>query len=298
MDYIEYSIKKRKKERKIKLAAAVAMIAVAILIAFSVFRSGGDVNEKTTKGVSTETGTSEEAADTTLFEDVTTTKNRTEPPSSASAAATTTSSPREENTYEYAYAGFAPAVANTDISEWWLILVNRDNILPKDYSVTLAEAAPGTGVNLDSRVAPHYAKMYKAAGEDGVTLTPLSGHRRISTQKNNFENKISYYQNKGYSKAEATQLAAMIILPPGTSEHNAGLAMDICSLDESFEKSDEFAWLCENAAEYGFILRYPKDKTDITKITYEPWHWRYVGVKDAKKIKALGVCLEEYLEMY
>ena len=101
----------------------------------------------------------------------------------------------------------------------------------------------------------------------------------------------------GYSRVEATQMAATRILPPGTSEHNAGLAMDICvaSTSANFEQTDEFAWLMENAADYGFILRYPEDKQDITKITYEPWHWRYVGVENAKAMKASGECLEEYL---
>ena len=85
------------------------------------------------------------------------------------------------------------------------------------------------------------------------------------------------------------------ILPPGTSEHNAGLAMDIISQDVDFEKTKAFGWLQEHAQDYGFILRYPKDKEDITKITYEPGHWRYVGKEDAVKIKQSGVCLEEYL---
>ena len=78
-------------------------------------------------------------------------------------------------------------------------------------------------------------------------------------------------------------------------QHNAGLAMDICSLEQNFEDTKEFEWLCENAADYGFILRYPEDKQDITKIIYEPWHWRYVGVEAAKEMKASGECLEEYL---
>ena len=90
-------------------------------------------------------------------------------------------------------------------------------------------------------------------------------------------------------------MAATIILPPGTSEHNAGLAMDICSLEQSFDKTAEFRWLNEHAADYGFILRYTEEKQDVTKKIYEPWHWRYVGVENAKAIKASGKCLEEYL---
>ena len=199
--------------------------------------------------------------------------------------------------YEYAYAGFTPAYANVSISDWKMLLVNRDYILPEDYEVKLAPSITSDpdSMQLDYRVAPHYNEMYLAALEDGIELTPVSGYRSLTRQRNNFERKIEKYIDEGYSRAEATRMAAKIILPPGTSEHNAGLAMDICSLYESFENSAEFKWLSENAADYGFILRYPKDKQDITKIIYEPWHWRYVGVEAAKAMKASGECFEEYL---
>lgn len=196
--------------------------------------------------------------------------------------------------YAYAYAGFTPKQANMN-TQWNLLLVNRNYILPQDYSPDLSEAVKGSGVRMDSRVSPHYQEMYDAAKKDGITLTPLSGHRRISTQKTNFENKIQKYVNQGYDRAEATRMAAKIILPPGTSEHNAGLAMDIISLDVEFEETKAFAWLQEHAQDYGFILRYPKSKESITEITYEPWHWRYVGVPAAKAIKQSGQTLEEYL---
>lgn len=199
--------------------------------------------------------------------------------------------------YKYAYAGFSPAYADVNNTEWNLILVNRDYILPDDYEVKLAPAVESIpdGATLDYRVAPHYNEMYLAAQEDGINLEPLSGYRSVERQKNNFENKIDYYMDEGYDKIEATKLAATHILPPGTSEHNAGLAMDICSLYQDFDETDEFTWLNEHAADYGFILRYPKNKEDKTDIIYEPWHWRYVGVETAKKIKASGLCYEEYL---
>lgn len=199
--------------------------------------------------------------------------------------------------YAYAYAGFMPAYADMNVSDWRLILVNRDYILPDGYKPELANAVEGgyDDMYLDERVAPYYNEMYKAAYEDGIHLVPISGYRSVERQKNNFERKINTYMNDGYNKVEATQKAATIILPPGTSEHNAGLAMDICSLEQSFENTEEFRWLCENAADYGFILRYPEDKQDVTKIIYEPWHWRYVGVDAAKAMKASGECLEEYL---
>lgn len=209
----------------------------------------------------------------------------------------TTAAPQKISDYKYAYAGFEPAYANVDINDWKMILVNRDYILPDDYKVKLAPCITDDpdSLKLDYRVAPHYSEMYKAALEDGITLVPISGYRSVDRQERNFENKIEKYINQGYGRIEATQMAATIILPPGTSEHNAGLAMDICSLEQDFEDTKEFRWLSENAADYGFILRYPEDKQDITKIIYEPWHWRYVGVEVAKAMKSSGQCFEEYL---
>ncbi|MBR2869076.1 MAG: M15 family metallopeptidase [Clostridia bacterium] len=218
-------------------------------------------------------------------------------PSESAKPTNTTSKPADNSEYAYAYAGFSPAYADMNVADWKLILVNRDYILPDGYKPKLENAVDdGYGdIYLDERVAPHYNRMYEAAYKDGIHLAPISGYRSVDRQKRNFENKIDYYMDKGYSKVEATQKAATIILPPGTSEHNAGLAMDICSLEQNFEDTKEFRWLCENAADYGFILRYPEDKQDITKIIYEPWHWRYVGVDAAREMKASGECLEEYL---
>lgn len=199
--------------------------------------------------------------------------------------------------YAYAYAGFMPYYADMEVEDWRLILVNRDYILPDGYKPQLENSITDdpNSAKLDYRVAPYYNEMYLAAKADGVDLVPISGYRSVERQKNNFERKIQTYMDQGYDKIEATKEATTIILPPGTSEHNAGLAMDICSLYESFENTKEFKWLSENAADYGFILRYPEDKQDITKIIYEPWHWRYVGVDAAKEMKASGQCLEEYL---
>ena len=96
-------------------------------------------------------------------------------------------------------------------------------------------------------------------------------------------------------------MAAAVVNPPGYSEHNCGLAADLNSpehtgLDEGFENTAAFRWLCQHAGEYGFILRYPKGAEEKTEITYEPWHWRYVGVENAAKINASGLCFEEYIE--
>ena len=258
-----------------------------------------DANEDPALPTPTSAGQSDAASDAaattaSTTADATATITRTSATTTSTTSGTTVHSYSEGSDYAYAYAGYTPKQANMNV-QWNLLLVNRNYILPQDYSPELSEAVKGSGVRMDSRVSPHYQEMYDAAKKDGITLTPLSGHRRISTQKTNFENKINKYVNQGYDRAEATRMAAKIILPPGTSEHNAGLAMDIISLDVEFEQTKAFAWLQEHAQDYGFILRYPKDKEAITEITYEPWHWRYVGVPAAKAIKQSGQCLEEYL---
>ena len=250
----------------------------------------GDSSEPDVSGTQTQTQTQTAAAETTEAPETESKAEQTEAPTKAESV----------SEYAYAYAGFSPKLAEINEDKWYLMLVNRDYILPDDYTVKTAKTVIDIygGYDrgyLDYRVAPHFIEMYNAALEDGLKLSPLSGYRSVARQKNNFENLIRDYMNKGYSKAQATVLASEIILPPSTSEHNAGLAMDILSLEVSFENSDEFAWLQEHAADYGFILRYPKDKQKITKITYEPWHWRYVGVKAAKEMEASGECLEEYL---
>lgn len=190
-----------------------------------------------------------------------------------------------------------PKLITIDEDKWYLTLVNRNYRIPDDYSPDLVTVC-GTSERLEKRVAEEYEKMFEAAAKDGVYLTPCSGYRSYELQKNNYENETAYYENLGYSHKEALVKAATVIMPPGSSEHNLGYAMDIVCVEEWFEDTDEFAWLMKNAQNYGFILRYASDKTDITNVIYEPWHWRYVGVEEAKKIKASGKCLEEYLGIY
>lgn len=187
-----------------------------------------------------------------------------------------------------------PTLITIDEKNWHLTLVNSGYRIPEDYSPDLVYVC-GSSERLDKKVAEHYEAMFEAASKDGVYLTPCSGYRDYELQKRNYNNKISYYESLGYSSKDAAVKAATIIMPPGSSEHNLGYAMDIVCVDEWFEDTDEFQWLMTNAADYGFILRYPKDKQDITKVTYEPWHWRYVGVEAAKEMKASGQVMEEYL---
>ncbi len=188
-----------------------------------------------------------------------------------------------------------PEIIEIDPDLWYLTLVNNRYAVSADFKVKLAPAIPGSWSELDYRVAEAYTQMYRAAARDGIYLEPYSGYRSYQRQKNNYENKTQLYRSYGYSLAVAKAKAAMIIMPPGCSEHNLGLAMDIIGTNNNFYKTKAYAWLTEHAQDYGFILRYPREKQHITKVEYEPWHWRYVGVEHAKKMKEWGLCLEEYL---
>lgn len=188
-------------------------------------------------------------------------------------------------------------IVDPDSDLWYFVIVNTERAIPSDYVPKLAEVA-GSGIYMDYRVAPYYNEMYAAAKKDGVILTPYSGYRSYARQQRNYNNLTSKYMSQYHlTREEAAAKAATVILPPGTSEHHLGLAMDICNTNSSFSSQKEYKWLTEHAHEYGFILRYTAEKQDITGIIPEPWHWRYVGVEHAKAIKDSGLCLEEYIQV-
>lgn len=188
-----------------------------------------------------------------------------------------------------------PVTVSPDGEHWELTLVNLQYRLPEDYKPTLKAAVEGSSVQLDERVAPFYAEMYAAAKADGCTLTPYSGYRTYARQQENFDRKVAYYVSQGLGETEAIAKTQTRILPAGASEHNMGFAMDIVSASADFISTKEFSWLSAHAHEYGFILRYPENKTDITSVMYEPWHWRFVGKEAAAEMQKSGQCLEEYL---
>ncbi len=191
-----------------------------------------------------------------------------------------------------------------DFSAWNLILLNPENKLPEDFQTNLKKFSyNGTSGYVDARCHDAFEAMFAAAKKDGITLTVRSAYRNITTQTTNFNNKVQEYKDMGYSDEDAYATAATIIAVPGTSEHHTGLAMDILTpsytrLNEGFEKTEAAQWLFEHCAEYGFILRYPKDKTEITQIIYEPWHYRYVGKEAAQIIMNEGICYEEFVAKY
>lgn len=225
--------------------------------------------------------------------------------SAAPAASIDTSSvaaSESENTVPGNALGLTAAEAKAILNDPLMILVNHTNKMPDNYTFDTKECGSSTAVNktLQTVACDAFLKMQKAAAADGVTVWMQSGYRSVKYQTNLYEKKTQYYRDKGYDEATAKEKAAAIVNPPGYSEHNCGLAADLNSpehtgLDEGFENTAAFRWLCEHAGEYGFILRYPKGAEDKTEITYEPWHWRYVGTENAARINASGLCFEDYI---
>lgn len=209
-----------------------------------------------------------------------------------------------ENTAAPANAlGLTADEARAMLADPLMVLVNHTSKMPDNYTFDTKECGSATAVNktLQTVACDAFLSMQKAAAADGVTVWMQSGYRSVKYQTSLYERKTKYYLDKGYDNATAKEKAAAVVNPPGYSEHNCGLAADLNSpehtgLDEGFEKTAAFRWLCEHAGDYGFILRYPKDAEDKTEIIYEPWHWRYVGVENAAKINASGLCFEEYIE--
>ena len=191
-----------------------------------------------------------------------------------------------------------PAVSNANLEElnkWYLTLVNRNNKMPEDYVFTTKKL--DSIREFDSRAIDKLLAMINAARKDGVSnIWAQSTYRSVERQEVLVQNSINKYMKEGYSKQEAEDKTFKEINIPGTSEHNLGLAVDFNTITTEFENTKAFKWLQENAENYGFILRYPKDKVDITMVKYEPWHYRYVSKEHAIKINDLDMCLEEYIE--
>lgn len=178
--------------------------------------------------------------------------------------------------------------------EWNLIVVNRWNKMPEDYSVTLTELSNGEKV--DSRIYPYLQEMFDAMRNEGIYPIVREGYRTAEYQQETFDEKVQAYMNEGYSRERAERTAKEWVAMPGTSEHQIGIAVDINADKTKSTNEEVYTWLAENAHNYGFILRYPQGKTDITGTSYEPWHFRYVGIEHAQIIYEEHICLEEYLE--
>lgn len=191
--------------------------------------------------------------------------------------------------------------ASGQLGQWNLKLVNRQNLLENNTNIQTAKIearfARDVGMKYDARAVSYLNAMCAAAEKDGVSLLVISSFRLHSRQVTLFQNQLKKVQanNPQLSEQAAIDKAATVVAYPGSSEHELGLAVDFNSVEETFENTKQFAWLQAHAAEYGFIMRYPKSKQGITGVIYEPWHYRYVGKDHAAKINQLGYCLEEYV---
>lgn len=184
---------------------------------------------------------------------------------------------------------------------WSLILINTDHPYPEGYVPNVT--AVDNGQETDDRCAPELTQMLSDCRAAGYDPLVISGYRTHSQQIQDFDSMTQMYVSGGYSEEEARAKTAESVAIPGTSEHEAALSVDIGSehntaVDNSQDDEAVQAWLHENCWKYGYVLRYPEGKQDITKIIYESWHYRYVGDTAAKVMHDEGICLEEYLEKY
>ena len=185
--------------------------------------------------------------------------------------------------------------------DWRLVLINKQNSIPDDYTFQLGTIKGK--MQCDKRILEDLLAMLEAAEEGGVNLTICSPYRDLEYQQMLFNRKIERYMKRGMSYMEAYQLSSQAVTVPGASEHQIGLALDIVcndymSLDEGFGDTKAGKWLATNSCRFGFILRYPEGKENITGIEYEPWHFRYVGKAAATVIMEQGISLEEFWEEY
>ncbi len=313
---------KRKKKNSInpKIVTLCVAIAAVVIIAAAVFIISAVSNKKNDEPSSAipESSAESNIPETEKKKTETTTKTETSAPTTSvpTTSVPTTSVPetaaettlnvtekQAETTKNPSSSGIRlltePQMISlpSNDSEWKLVLLNTfyrvsENV---DDEINFVPAIEGSGELLDYRAAEAYQKMYDAGKADGVTLTPISGYRSYSKQKYLYNNLVEEYLADGYSQAESEALASTRRMPPGSSEHNIGIAMDIGWVDSRFADSAEYEWLCNNADDYGFILRYTEENKKYTGVKAEPWHWRYVGVENASKIKESGLSLEEYL---
>ncbi len=187
-----------------------------------------------------------------------------------------------------------------------LLLVNDKNPLPEDYDYEgNLTTIPTNYINgmlnqIDKDVWNYMKAMIDAQRETQTDsknwLYVRSPYRSYDTQKMLFTNQVNRNLNAGLSSEEAETKAATVVTRPGRSEHNTGFSADFNIAEDSFESTPMFTWMQEHAAEYGFVLRFPKDKQDKTGIVYESWHYRFVGINTAKEMNRLNMCLEEYVE--
>lgn len=278
-------MKKRQLKIKIFLFGSLVLILGLLLVLYAVFCRGENYNEvkieTPTESITEQTTTMLPEEPSENNEEVVPDESTTQPEES------TTNAPVKWDSYD-------PAVELAG-ENWALALINRAYPLDKKYAPTLSPVVEGSSVTADSRVSEAYQLMYADALKEGYVLTPYSAYCSYQGQQTIYNNKIQSFIFQGMTEEEAKQNAEKRIEPAGCSENGAGLSVDITSASAGFSSTDEYKWLTQNAFKYGFVLRYPEDKTDVTGMIFQPWHWRYVGIDVATEMKNNNQCLEEYL---
>lgn len=176
--------------------------------------------------------------------------------------------------------------------DWNLLVINSQNPISKNYEINLKSCRDS---QVDAKISCYLNDMIEDAYSQNIKLWISSGYRSEAKQNELFKNKVKEYIKQGYTEKDSENLAQTIVAKPGTSEHNLGFAVDLNGVQNDFNSTKEFSWLNDNAANYGFILRYDNTKQNITGKIYEPWHFRFVGVEHAKNMKEKNLCLEEYV---
>lgn len=282
-------MKKRRLQIKIYLFGALVVILGVLLALYAAFCRGGSYNE-----VKIETPT-ESTTEATTTESSTEPSTNEEEPSSEEIPDESSTEPESSSTEAPVNWQSYDPVAELAGENWALTLINKAYPLDKKYSPTLSPVVEGSSVTADSRVAEAYQLMYTDALAAGYVLTPYSAYCSYQGQQTIYNNKIQSFVFQGMTEDEAKANAEKRIEPAGCSENGAGLSVDIISASAGFASTDEYKWLTQNAFKYGFVLRYPDDKTDVTGMIFQPWHWRYVGIDAATEMKNNNQCLEEYL---
>ena len=191
-----------------------------------------------------------------------------------------------------------PAAVLAPAEDWRLLLVNPWHTVPEGHAVELATLS--NGLQVDERIYDALTGMLSDCRAAGLSPIVCSAYRTEETQTRLYNNKVARVRASGVPEEQVEAEAARWVAPPGTSEHQTGLAVDIVAesyqiLDEAQEDTAEQQWLMANCWKYGFILRYPTDKSAVTGIGNEPWHYRSGGKEAAPAMYQAGVCLEEYL---
>ena len=309
-------MKRYKTDKNIVIPLAAGLLALVIIATALIIPKLEKDEPKYERADGTTNTTLSTTVSTTESSTVSTTQSTTQTTTTAPSTTTTTAKVSSGSFYDdVTYR--SPTAKPADIFKHGrnLMLLNNDYELPEDFKWDLVYWKNGESVDALSLNSAKYDSvdavdraayqplkdMFKAAEEAGVPLELVSAYRSISLQDRLFTRSVNSYISEGYSKQQAIEKANYARTFSGTSEHNTGLGFDILQkgsyyLTSQFENTAQFKWLMENAENYGFILRYQKDKIDVTGIMYEPWHFRYVGVEHAKKINELGFCLEEYIE--